>query len=73
MAPYRLCLFDQDGRLLAPALVVRARNDAEAIARAETLRGSLAAEVLDFDSLRIIRYLVGGEASARRSGTRPTF
>jgi hypothetical protein len=62
MAPYRLCLFDQDGHLLAPAIVVRARNDEEAIARAEALRGSLAAELLDFDRLRIVRHLVGGEA-----------
>jgi hypothetical protein len=42
---------------LAPAQVISAANDDEAIAQAEVIRGSLAAELLDFDGLRIVKQL----------------
>jgi hypothetical protein len=35
MNGYRLFVFDRDGRLIGPAVVVPATNDDEAIARAE--------------------------------------
>jgi hypothetical protein len=66
MSPYRLCLFDQDGHLLAPAIIVSAHNDEEAIARAKGLCGSfvVSAGLLDVERLRIVRYLVGREATS---------
>jgi hypothetical protein len=67
MASYRLALFDQCGRLLAPAIVVQADNDAEAIARAEALRGSSAAELLDIEHLRIVKYLGSGDDASQTS------
>jgi hypothetical protein len=63
MASYRLALFDQHGRLLALGIIVQADNDAEAIARAEALRGSSAAELLDIEHLRIVKYLGSGDVS----------
>jgi hypothetical protein len=67
MAPYRLCIFDNDGRLLPPAIVVQADNDAEAIARADVLRGSSAAELLDIEHLRIVKYLGSGDDASQTS------
>jgi hypothetical protein len=43
MDPYRLFVYSDDGRLLGPAMVIQAANDAEAIAQAEIVRGPLAA------------------------------
>ena len=39
--------------------IIHAANDAEAIAQAEVVRGSLAAELLDVEGLRIVKYLPG--------------
>ena len=36
---------------------VHASNDAEAMAQAETMRGSFAAELLDVKGLQIVKYL----------------
>jgi hypothetical protein len=63
MDPYRLFVYSDDGRPLGPATVIPAANDAHAIAQAEIVRGSLAAELLDIEGLRIVKYLSGnGEA-----------
>jgi len=61
MNRFRLFVFDENGRLIGPAVVVRATNDDEAVAQAEAIRGRLAAELLDFNRLRIVKYL--GKAS----------
>jgi hypothetical protein len=57
MNGYRLFVFDCGGRLIGPAVVVPATNDDEAIARAEAMRGRSAAELLDINRLRVVRYL----------------
>ena len=49
MRDYRLFVYDENGHIVGPALVISAANDAEAIAQAEAVHGSLAAELLDFD------------------------
>ena len=55
----RLFLYSDDGQLIGLARVIQAANDTEAIAQAEAIRGSLAAELLDVDGLRIVKYLPG--------------
>jgi hypothetical protein len=59
MDPYRLFVYSDDGRLLGPAMVIHAANDAEAIAQAEATRGPFDAELLDVNGLRIVKYLSG--------------
>jgi hypothetical protein len=54
MNRYRLFVFDENGRLIGPAVVVRATNEDEAVAQAEAIRRGLAAELLDFNRLRIV-------------------
>jgi hypothetical protein len=56
---YRLCGYNEDGQLIGPAMPIQAANDAEAIAIAEAMRGSLAAELLDTEGLRIVAHLHG--------------
>jgi len=68
MEPYRLFVYRKDGQLIGPAMVIHAAKDTEAIAQAEAVRGSLAAEVLDVDSLRIVKYL-GDGVSGLHAGT----
>ena len=63
MDVYRLFVYSDDGRLLGPAMIVHADNDAEAIAQAEVVRGSFAAELLDVEGLRIVKYLLGNGGS----------
>jgi hypothetical protein len=57
MDRYRLFVYREDGRPLGAATVIHAADDAEAIARAERMRGSLPAELLDVEGLRIVKYL----------------
>ena len=38
MNRYRLFVFDENGRLIGPAVVVRATNEDEAVAQAEAIR-----------------------------------
>jgi hypothetical protein len=59
MDAYRLFIYSDDGQLIGPAKTIHAADDAEAIAQAEVVRGSLAAEVLDVEGLRIVKYLPG--------------
>ena len=40
-------------------MIIHAANDVEAIAQAEVVRGSFAAELLDVEGLRIVKYLPG--------------
>jgi hypothetical protein len=40
-------------------MVIHAADDADAIAQAKILRGSYAAELLDVEGLRIVKYLPG--------------
>ena len=68
MDPYRLFVFSDDGQPLGPATVIHAANDSEAIAQAEAVRGSLPAELLGVESLRIVEYLGNGEASSQTAG-----
>ena len=51
MDPYRLFVYSDDGRLVGPGIVIHAINDNEAIAQAEAIRGYLAAELFDLESL----------------------
>ena len=44
-------------------MIIDAANDDEAIAQAEVARGSFAAELLDIEGLRIVKYLL---ATGRR-------
>jgi hypothetical protein len=39
MDPYRLFVYGDDGRLIGPATVVHAANDAEAVAQPEATSG----------------------------------
>ena len=57
MDRYRLFVYRDDGRPLGAAISIRAADDAEAIAQAERVRGSFPAELLDMESLRIVKYL----------------
>ena len=50
MDPYRLFVCRDDRHLIGRATTIHAANDAEAIARAEVMRGSWAAELLDIES-----------------------
>ena len=69
MDAYRLFLYTDDGQFIGPVRVIRAANDAEAITQAEAIRGSLAAELLDVEGLRIVKYLPGdGGAPSQAAG-----
>jgi hypothetical protein len=57
MHNYRLFVYNENGQVIGAAQVISAGNDSEAIAQAEALRGSLAAELLDFDGLRMVKRL----------------
>jgi hypothetical protein len=57
MHAYRLFVYNDNGQVVGRARIITAANDAEAIAQAEAMRGSLAAELLDFDGLRIVKRL----------------
>ena len=57
MDAYRLFIYSDE--LIGPAKIIHAANDTEAIAQAEVVRGSLAAELLDIEGLRIVKYLPG--------------
>jgi hypothetical protein len=59
MDPYRLFVYGDDGRLIGPATVVHAANDAEAVAQPEATSGPFDAELLDIEGLRIVKYLSG--------------
>jgi hypothetical protein len=59
MDTYRLYVYRDDGRLVGSAVAIDAANDDEAIAQAEFVRGSFAAELLDIEGLRIVKYLPG--------------
>jgi hypothetical protein len=62
MDNYRLFVYRDDGQLLGSAVIIDAANDDEAIAQAEVVRGAFAAELLDIEGLRIVKYLqVQGE------------
>ena len=67
MDPYRLFVYSDDGRLVGPGIVIHAINDNEAIAQAEAIRGYLAAELLDLESLRIVRNLPGSGAASSQA------
>jgi hypothetical protein len=53
-----LCL-SRRRRPIGSAVIIDAANDDEAIAQAEVVRGSFAAELLDIEGLRIVKYLPG--------------
>jgi hypothetical protein len=57
MHDYRLFVYNENGQVVGSARIITAANDAEAIVQAEAMRGSLAAELLDFDGLRIVNAL----------------
>jgi hypothetical protein len=59
MDNYRLFVYRDDGQLVGSAVIIDAANDDEAIAQAEVVRGSFAAELLDIEGLRIVTYLPG--------------
>jgi hypothetical protein len=63
MDAYRLFVYSDDGQLIRAATVIHAPSDAEAIAQAEAIRGSLAAELLDVEGLRFVKYLPGNGGS----------
>jgi hypothetical protein len=48
-----------------------AANDAEAVVQAEAMRGSLAAELLDFDRLRIVKRLTPNKKCRLKPLNRP--
>jgi len=68
MDPYRLFVYRDDGQLVGSAVVIDAANDDEAIAQAEVVRGSFAAELLDIEGLRIVKYLPRTGRSALHGG-----
>jgi hypothetical protein len=71
MHDYRLFIYNENGQVTGAAQVISAANDDEAIAQAEAIRGSLAAEVLDFDGLRIVRRLPPKEKARLKPPNRP--
>jgi hypothetical protein len=65
MHGYRLFVYSEDGQLIGAAKVIHAANDADAIAQAEAMRGSL----LDVEGLRIVKYPPGnGGAPPQAAG-----
>jgi hypothetical protein len=69
MLGYRLFVYSEDGQLIGAAKVIHAANDADAIAQAEAMRGSLTGELLDVEGLRIVKYLPGnGGAPPQAAG-----
>ena len=63
MDPYRLFVYSDDSSGWT-GIIVHAADDGEAVAEAEAMRGPFAAELLDVEGLRIVKYLPGnGEAS----------
>ena len=52
-------VYRDNGQLVGSAVIIDAANDDEAIAQAEVVRGSFAAELLDLEGLRIVKYLPG--------------
>lgn len=54
---YRLFIYNQDGQIAGTPFAISAASDEEALAKAETVRGSLAAELLNVHSMRIVRRL----------------
>ena len=75
MDPYRLFVYRYDGHLIGRATTIHAANDAEAIAQAEVMRGSWAAELLDIEDLRIVKYLprTGGGSPPQARASILTF
>ena len=75
MDPYRLFVCRDDRHLIGRATTIHAANDAEAIARAEVMRGSWAAELLDIEGLRIVKYLprTGGGSPPQARASILTF
>jgi hypothetical protein len=59
MDSYRLFVYRDNGQLVRSAVIIDAANDDDAIAQAEVVRGSFAAELLDIEGLRIVKYLPG--------------
>jgi hypothetical protein len=70
MDNYRLFAYRDDGQIVGSAVVIDAANDDEAIAQAEVVRGSFAAELLDIEGLRIVKYLPA-RGEALRMGADP--
>jgi hypothetical protein len=71
MDNYRLFVYREDGQLIGPGMVVHAALDAHAIAQAEIIRGPYAAELLNVEGLRIVKYLPGnGEVSSEAARPR---
>src|ERR1700758_5278539 len=70
MRDYRLFVYNQNGQIVGPATVISAPNDDEAIAQAEALRGLFAAELLDFDGLRIVKRLPPNGSTEAASAAR---
>jgi hypothetical protein len=65
MGDYRLFVYKENGQVVGVAKVISAANDDEAIAKAKAIHGSLAAELLDFDGLRVGKRLPpNGKASS---------
>ena len=64
MHDYRLFVYNENGQVVGRARIITAANDAEAIVQAEAMRGSLAAELLDFDGLRIVKRLTPNKKGA---------
>ncbi len=52
---YRLFIYNQDGQIAGTPFAISAANDEEALAKAEAVRGSLVAELLDVRTMRIVR------------------
>jgi hypothetical protein len=52
---YRLFIYNQDGQIAGTPFAISAAGDEEALAKAEAVRGSLAAELLNVHSMRIVR------------------
>jgi hypothetical protein len=67
MDPYRLFVYREDGQLVGPPTIIHAANDTEAIAQAEAIRGPLAAELLDVEGLRVVKYLPGNDPASSQA------
>jgi hypothetical protein len=63
MPDYRLYIFDDDGELTAPAVVIHASNDDDAMREAETMRCGMVAELRD--GFRLVKVFLHGSSLPR--------
>jgi hypothetical protein len=57
MHDYRLIIYNGNGQVAGPAMIIAAATDAAAISQAEAIRGTWAADLMDLEGLRVVARL----------------